>query len=123
MDRLKDRLMDRLSRLFTSGVASSILLAISLPGSAQSKSGNGMTTNIPGALPNIHLVSPVANGEWTMPAGDYGNTRYSPLDQINTGNVQSLHVVGTTSTGIPHGHEGGPLVVGSTLYMVTPFPN
>ena len=27
------------------------------------------------------------------------------------------------STGIPHGHEGGPLVVGSTLYMVTPFPN
>ena len=29
----------------------------------------------------------------------------------------------TYSTGIPHGHEGCPLVVGSTLYMVTPFPN
>jgi glucose dehydrogenase len=58
-----------------------------------------------------------------MPAGDYGNTRYSPLNKINTNNVANLHVVGMMSTGIPHGHEGGPLVVGSTLYMVTPFPN
>ena len=98
-------------------------LAVALSASAQSKDGDGMTTNIPGELPSIHLVSPVANGQWTMPAGDYGNTRYSPLSQINTTNVQNLHVVGTVSTGIPHGHEGGPLVVGSTLYMVTPFPN
>ena len=58
-----------------------------------------------------------------MPAGDYGNTRFSPLDKINTHNVQNLHVVATTSTGIPHGHEGQPLVVNNTLYMVTPFPN
>ena len=43
--------------------------------------------------------------------------------QINNGNVQNLHIVATMSTGIPHGHEGGPLVVGNTLYMVTPFPN
>jgi PQQ-dependent dehydrogenase (methanol/ethanol family) len=83
----------------------------------------GMTTEIPGAIPNIHLVSPVADGQWIMPAGDYGNTRYSPLNKINTGNVANLHVVGVMSTGIPHGHEGGPLVVGGTLYMVTPFPN
>lgn len=84
---------------------------------------NGMTTNIPGALSGIHLVSPVADGQWLMPAGDYGNTRYSPLGQINTDNVQNLKIVGTMSTGIPHGHEGGPLIVGSTLYVVTPFPN
>ena len=78
---------------------------------------------VPGSLPNIHLVSPLANGQWTMPAGDYGNTRFSPLDKINTHNVQNLHVVATTSTGIPHGHEGQPLVVNNTLYLVTPFPN
>jgi len=81
------------------------------------------TTDIPGALPGIHLVSPVPNGEWTLPAGDFANTRYSPLSQINTGNVQNLKVVTTASTGIPHGHEGQPLVVNGTLYMVTPFPN
>jgi PQQ-dependent dehydrogenase (methanol/ethanol family) len=34
-----------------------------------------------------------------------------------------MHVVTTYSTGIPHGHEGSPLVVGNTMYIVTPFPN
>ncbi len=87
----------------------------------QNKSGD--TNSVPGQLPTIHLVSPVPNGEWTLPAGDYANTRFSPLDQINTKNVNNLKIVGTMSTGIPHGHEGQPLVVNGTLYVVTPFPN
>jgi PQQ-dependent dehydrogenase (methanol/ethanol family) len=92
-------------------------------GVAAHAQASGSTNDVPGALPGIHIISPVANGQWTMPAGDYGNTRYSPLNQINTTNVQNLHIVSTTTTGIPHGHEGGPLVIGKTLYMVTPFPN
>lgn len=83
----------------------------------------GMTTDVPDALPGIHLVSPVPNGQWLQPAGDYANTRYSPLSQINATNVKDLHLVGSMSIGIPHGFEGQPLVVGSTLYMVTPYPN
>lgn len=89
---------------------------------AQAQS-DGSTSNIPGSLPGISIISPVADGQWIMPAGDYGNTRYSPLNQINSTNVQNLHIAATMSTGIPHGHEGGPLVVGKTLYVVTPFPN
>lgn len=89
---------------------------------AQAQS-DGSTSNIPGSLPGISIISPVADGQWIMPAGDYGNTRYSPLNQINTTNVQNLHIAATMSTGIPHGHEGSPLVVGQTLYVVTPFPN
>jgi PQQ-dependent dehydrogenase (methanol/ethanol family) len=58
-----------------------------------------------------------------MPSGDYANTRFSPLSDINSGNVKNLHIVAEMSDGIPHGHEGGPLVVNKTLYMVTPFPN
>jgi lanthanide-dependent methanol dehydrogenase len=81
------------------------------------------TTDVPGSQAGIHLVSPLSTGDWTMPAGDYANTRFSPLSQINTGNVKNLHVVGMMADGIPHGHEGGPLVVNKTLYMVTPFPN
>ena len=94
-------------------------------GLAQNKGNapNGMTNDIPGAQQGIHLVSPVPNGQWTLPAGDYANTRYSPLAQINTTNVHNMHVVATASTGIPHGHEGQPLVVNGTLYIVTPFPN
>lgn len=62
-------------------------------------------------------------GEWRTPSLDYGNTRYSELDQINAQNVKNLKPVTTLSTGIPKGHEGQPLVVGNTMYVVTPFPN
>ncbi|MGH7869544.1 MAG: PQQ-binding-like beta-propeller repeat protein, partial [Candidatus Dormibacteraceae bacterium] len=78
---------------------------------------------IPGALTVIQLITPVPDGQWTLPAGDYANTRYSPLSQINTSNVQNLKLVGTMATGIPNGFEGQPLVVGSTMYVVTPYPN
>jgi lanthanide-dependent methanol dehydrogenase len=89
---------------------------------AQSSNHSALGT-VPGAPPGLHLVADVSRGEWPMAAGDYGNLRYSTLDTINTTNVQNLHVVTTLSTGIPHGHEGNPLVVNNTMYVVTPFPN
>src|SRR5688500_11041800 len=60
---------------------------------------------------------------WVMPLGDYSSTRYSELSQINKDNVGDLRVAWTFSTGVLRGHEGGPLVVGSTMYIHTPFPN
>ncbi len=77
----------------------------------------------PGTLSGIHLISPVANGEWLIPAGDYAHTRFSSLDQINTSNVGKLRMITSMATGIPNGHEGGPLVVDNTMYVITPFPN
>jgi PQQ-dependent dehydrogenase (methanol/ethanol family) len=77
----------------------------------------------PGAIPGIKLVSPVPNGQWTLPLGDLAATRFSPLAQLDKTNVGKLHIVSQHSTGIPNGHEGGPLVVGTTMYVVTPFPN
>lgn len=56
-------------------------------------------------------------------AGDCANRCYSPLDEINTQNVKNLNVIATFSTGITHGHEGQPLVVNNTMYLVTPYPN
>ena len=58
-----------------------------------------------------------------MPAGDYANTRYSKLNQINASNVGKLQVAWTFSTGVLRGHEGGPLIMGNTMYVHTPFPN
>jgi lanthanide-dependent methanol dehydrogenase len=69
------------------------------------------------------LIAEVPNGEWRLPGGDYANTRYSPLAQINAANVANLKVLTTLSTAVPRGHEGQPLVVGNTMYVVTPFPN
>ncbi|HEY0995866.1 MAG TPA: PQQ-dependent dehydrogenase, methanol/ethanol family, partial [Gemmatimonadaceae bacterium] len=61
--------------------------------------------------------------EWTIPARDYQSTRYSPLAQVTAANVGQLTLAWSYSTGSLRGHEGAPLVVGSTLYLVTPFPN
>jgi PQQ-dependent dehydrogenase (methanol/ethanol family) len=61
--------------------------------------------------------------EWTMPNKNPSATRFSDISQINTGNVKDLKVAWTFSTGVLRGHEGGPLVIGNTMYVHTPFPN
>ncbi|MBO4221876.1 lanthanide-dependent methanol dehydrogenase XoxF5 [Bradyrhizobium neotropicale] len=61
--------------------------------------------------------------DWVMPAGNYANTRYSKLNQINASNVGKLQVAWTFSTGVLRGHEGGPLIIGNMMYVHTPFPN
>ena len=60
---------------------------------------------------------------WAMQTGNYANTRYSTLNQINKDNVKNLQVKWTFSTGVLRGHEGGPLVIGDMMYVHTPFPN
>jgi lanthanide-dependent methanol dehydrogenase len=63
------------------------------------------------------------DGQWLTPQKDYANTRFSGLAEINLANIDQLKVVTTFSTGMLHGHEAPPLVVGDTMYLVTPFPN
>src|SRR5689334_11034534 len=62
------------------------------------------------------------DGQWIRPAKDYASTRFSTLDQINTGNVKSLKVAWTFDTGTERGQEAAPLVVNNTMYIVTPWP-
>jgi len=62
-------------------------------------------------------------GEWRRQARDYANTRYSPLNQVNAANVARLKVAWSFADGIPYGHEAAPLVVGDTMFVVTPYPN
>src|SRR4051794_32055413 len=61
--------------------------------------------------------------QWPMPGKNYAATRFSTLDQINTGNVKNLKLAWTFSTGLTRGHEAAPLVVNNTMYIVTPWPN
>ena len=63
------------------------------------------------------------DGQWTMAPKDYASTRFSQLREINLSNVDKLKAVTTFSTGMVRGHEASPLVVGDTMYLVTPFPN
>jgi PQQ-dependent dehydrogenase (methanol/ethanol family) len=77
---------------------------------------NSTTSSAPSSAGN-------ADKEWTMPNKDAASTRYSQLDEINAGNVKNLKVSWTFSTGVLRGHEGGPLVVGNTMFLSTPYPN
>ncbi len=63
------------------------------------------------------------NKVWAITGKDYAGTRYSPLNQINATNVRNLKAAWTFSTGVLRGHEGNPLVIGSTMYFHTAFPN
>src|SRR5690349_3695580 len=61
------------------------------------------------------------NGEWTTYGGDLANTRYSPLDQINSANFNSLEVAWrfkTDSLGPrpEYQFESTPLMVHGVVY-------
>src|ERR1044071_7735286 len=63
------------------------------------------------------------DGQWPMAAKNYASTRFSTLTEITTINVKNLKPAWTFSTGMTRGHEAAPLVVGNTMYLVTPWPN
>src|SRR5262245_40335361 len=61
------------------------------------------------------------NGEWRHYGGDIGNTRYSPLDQINASNFSKLEIAWrfkTNSLGPrpEYQFEGTPLMAGGLVY-------
>ena len=61
-----------------------------------------------------------------MPGRDPGGTRYSTLTQITPANVSQLKVAWVyhmkpAGTGSLHPSEDQPLVIGSTMYVVTPY--
>ena len=68
-------------------------------------------------------AAPAEDGQWTMPAKNYASTRYSELAEINADNVGKLQVAFTFSTGVNRGQEAAPIVVGGTMYVLSPYPN
>ena len=74
------------------------------------------------ALPSAALAQG-AGAEWTTPSGNVQAMRYSELGAITSANVGTLVEEFAFATGTKATHQGQPLVVGSTMYVVTPFPN
>jgi alcohol dehydrogenase (cytochrome c) len=56
---------------------------------------------------------------WLMYGRDFGNQRFSPLDQINRENVRNLVPVWSFQTGVPDGLEATPLVVDGVIFLST----
>ena len=63
------------------------------------------------------------DGQWAMQGKNYSAQRYSTLSQITADNVKNLKTAWTFSLGTLQGQEGGPLVVGTSMYVHSSYPN
>ena len=84
---------------------------------------------IPGA--STDSMAALVRGEWPTYAGTYASAKYSPLDQINAGNVAQLqiawrwtspdHALRDATPGIDPSvfHQGTPIMVNGVLYTST----
>jgi alcohol dehydrogenase (cytochrome c) len=84
---------------------------------------------VKGALPDVGRVNITDqmmhaaasdNANWLLHGRDYTNQRYSPLDQINQNNINSLVPVALTQTGLIGSFEATPIVVNGVMYLTTP---
>jgi len=57
--------------------------------------------------------------QWPDYGRDYTNQRWSPLAQINSGNVGQLKLAWVNHSGIPHASETNPIVVDGVMYFST----
>jgi PQQ-dependent dehydrogenase (methanol/ethanol family) len=89
----------------------------------ESRSSRGIDAQSGPAPSSSNATLPADDGQWIRPAKDYASTRFSGLSEINSTSIKSLHPVASFSTGVLRGHEAAPIVVGNTMYVVTPFPN
>src|SRR4051812_21496817 len=80
-------------------------------------------TGLDGAMHPYTAAMEPDDGQWSRATKDYANTRYSTLDQINTGNVSQLKVAWTFDTGVARGQEAAPIVANNTMYIASPWPN
>ncbi|MDY6984346.1 MAG: PQQ-dependent dehydrogenase, methanol/ethanol family, partial [Pseudomonadota bacterium] len=59
--------------------------------------------------------------EWLTYGRDYAEQRFSPLNQINTNNVNDLGIAWTYDTGEVRGHEASPLINDGVMYFTLPW--
>jgi quinoprotein glucose dehydrogenase len=76
---------------------------------------------------SLHSVSaqnaqppPLPNHDWPSYGGSPEGNHYSPLDQINRGNVQQLQQAWSFDTEEPGGLQSSPLIVDGILFGITP---
>ena len=85
----------------------------------------GSTPRVPYAIANYSPVSDkrLANQEphnWLQIRGNYQGWMHSPLDEINTGNVENLHPSWMFSTGAVGGHQAPPIVNDGIMFITAP---
>ena len=82
----------------------------------------GIALSLLRAVPLAFPQYGAQNGEWRTYGGDLGNTRYAPLDQVNSSNFNNLEIAWrfkTDSLGPrpEYQYEGTPLMVKGKLFI------
>jgi len=94
------------------GAALALLMASCSGGGADTKATD--TTGIDGAR-----IIKASGEEWLSYGRTYDEQRFSPLDQINTGNVGELGLAWYADLDTARGQEATPLVIDGKIYVTT----
>ena len=102
------------------------LFALALVAACTEENGGSESANAAVAIPEPSfrpvsdtVIAAGAGEGWPTPGGDLANRRYSPLDQIDRGNVHELTPAWIYSTGIEGAFETTPVVVGNVMYVTS----
>jgi quinohemoprotein ethanol dehydrogenase len=95
---------------------------------AETSGGGGSQSLVESASPSNADLEEGAGADWPIVGGDLANSRYSSLDEIDTGNVANLHLVwqGAYSPkmdAVALEEESNPLEIDGVMYMITPEGN
>ena len=116
------------------GMASSaMLLALGMGSAAHAraievyKAPVAKTSGYPEIKANVdvsqHMLQHPSNDNWLLHGRTYSNDRFSPLKQIDAGNVKTLTPVAIAQTGFTASFETTPIVVNGVMYVSTPMVN
>lgn len=94
------------------GAALALLIASCSGGGADNKATD--TTGIDGAR-----IIKASGEEWLSYGRTYDEQRFSPLDQVNTGNVGELGLAWYADLDTARGQEATPLVIDGKIYVTT----
>ncbi|MFN4135419.1 MAG: PQQ-dependent dehydrogenase, methanol/ethanol family [Novosphingobium sp.] len=95
------------------------LAAALLPLAACNTGGGGSGGSIAASGVTDALIAAAPEGEWLSYGRDYGEQRFSPLTQINDGNVGQLGLAWFHDLETARGQEATPLMHDGTLYIST----
>ncbi|MDB5072998.1 MAG: putative pyrrolo-quinoline quinone [Candidatus Eremiobacteraeota bacterium] len=86
---------------------------------------NTVFTKLPAGA-NVNVTDAMLAGaendraNWLLPGRTWDNQRFSPLNQVNSGNVNQLVIAGLAQTGMTASFETTPVVVNGVMYITTP---
>ena len=115
----------KISRILASGLTLAFALAATSPFAQEVKPAPGAA--VAGVPKNISVTQQQLTGaagqaaNWLHTNGNYGQTRYFPGKDINTGNVSKLKVAFAFQTEVVESMETAPIVVNGVMYLTTSF--